>query len=120
MTFATNLLSTGRRLLESYGQSISFARVVEGTFVPSTGGVGAGTTSSYTAYGAPMATPNMEVNGTTVLQDDTQVWLEVNAAGSVPKVGDVATISGIAYRVIAIKTYNAQGIPLLYKLQIRI
>ncbi len=82
--------------------------------------VGAGTTTSYTAYGAPMATPNQEVNGTTVLQDDTQVWLEVNASGSVPKVGDVCTISGIAYRVISIKNYIAQGAALLYKLQVRI
>ncbi len=120
MTFATNMLATAQRLIRAYGQSITFARVVEGAFVPSTGAVGAGTTSSYTAYGAPMAYNSTEINNTTIMQNDMQVWVEVNAAGSVPTVGDVPTISSIAYRVLNVEKYIAQGSTLVYRLQVRI
>ncbi len=120
MTFASNLLASSRRLIRTYGQSISFARVVEGSFVPSTGAVGAGTSSSYTAYGAPMAYTAREIDNEVVLENDMQVWLEVNNASSVPAIGDVATISGQAYRVINTQKYVAQGTTLVYKLQVRI
>lgn len=120
MTFATNMLATTQRLIRAYGQSISFARVVEGAFVPSTGAVGAGTTSSYTAYGAPTNYRAAEINNTTIMQNDMQMWCEVNSAGSVPAVGDVATISGTAYRVLDVQTYVVQGTTLVYRLQVRL
>ncbi len=120
MTFATNMLATAQRLIRTYGQSISYARVVEGTFVPSTGAVGAGTTSSYTAYGAPMAYRSTEINNETIMQNDMQVWCEVNAASSVPAIGDVATISAVAYRVVNVEKFIAQGSTLVYRLQVRL
>ncbi len=120
MTFATNMLATAQRLIRAYGQSISFARVVEGAFVPSTGAVGAGTTSSYTAYGAPMSYKSTEIDNELIMQNDMFVWTEVNAAASVPAVGDVATISTFAYRVVNVEKYVAQASTLVYKLQVRL
>ncbi len=120
MTFATNMLATAQRLIRAYGQSVSFARVVEGAFVPTTGAVGAGTTSSYTAYGAPVSVTAREVNRTTIFEGDMFVWTEVNAASSVPTIGDVPTISGIAYRVISVEKFVAQGSTVVYKVQVRI
>lgn len=120
MTFATNLLATARRLIQAYGQSISFARVVEGAFVPSTGAVGAGTTSSFTAYGAPMEYSTKEIDGVTILTTDLLIWVEVNSSSSVPAVGDVATISTVAYRVLDVQKQVAQGTTVVYKLQARI
>lgn len=120
MTFATNILATTQRLIRAYGQNISFDRVSEGAFVPSTGAVGAGTSSSYTAYGAPMSYKSSEIDNELIMQNDMQVWCEVNAAASVPAVGDVATISTVAYRVINVEKYVAQGSTLVYKLQVRL
>ena len=120
MSFATNMLATAQRLIRAYGQSISFARVVEGAFVPTTGAVGAGTTSSYTAYGAPMSYRSTEIDNETIMQNDMFVWAEVNAAASVPAIGDVATISAVAYRIINVEKFVAQGSTLVYKLQVRL
>jgi len=114
------LTNNGRRLTREFGQNISFSRVTEGTFVPNTGAVGSGSTITFMAYGSVEPTPNQEVNGTTVLQDDLQVFLESNVAGDVPAVGDVATISGIAYRVLSVRTYVVLGVNVLFKLQLRI
>ena len=120
MSFSTNLLVTARRLIQDYGQSISFARVVEGAFVPSTGAVGAGTTSSYTAYGAPMQYSSREIDNVSVMTNDVLIWVEVNTAGSVPALGDVATISTIAHRILDVQKVVAQGTTVVYKLQARI
>lgn len=120
MTFSSNLLDTARRLIRAYGENISFSRVVEGTFIPSTGGLGTGTTTAFTAYGAPMNYNSEEINNTTIMQNDLQVWLEVNASSSVPTVGDVATISGTAYRVMNVSKYTAQGSTVVYNIQVRI
>jgi len=119
MTFATNMTATAHKLLLAYGQSISFDRVVEGAFVPSTGAVGSGTHTTYSAYGAPAATPDNEINGTTTVQGDLNIWLEANASYT-PVIGDVASLTGQAFRVLAITPYYAQGSIVLYKLQVRI
>ncbi len=119
-TLATNLLATARRLTKSYGQSVSFDRVVEGAFVPSTGAVGAGTHTTYTAFGAPIPTADKEINGTTILQSDIMLWLEANSANYVPKVGDVAALNGNHWRILAVTNFVVQSVTLLYKLQLRI
>jgi hypothetical protein len=120
MSFSTDLIATARRLLLAYGENITFTRVVEGSFIPSTGDVGSGTSSSYTAYGAPMAFASDEIDGTTVIQDDMLVWVEVNTSGDIPTVGDVATISSVDYRVLTVNKSFAQGSILVYKLQVRV
>ncbi len=121
MTLLTQqLLATVRRLIGNYGEIVSFNRVVSGAFVPSTGAVGAGTTTGYNAYGVQQPTPNHEVNGTTVLQSDLVLWIEVNQFNYIPLVGDVATLGTQSYRVLAVTNTVLQGVTLLYKLQLRI
>ncbi len=120
MTLSSTMLITARRLIRKYGQNIQFDRVVEGAFIPTTGGVGASVETGYYAYGVPQPTPNREVNGTTVLETDNILWLEVDDIKYVPMVGDVATFSGQAYRILAVTNYPVQGVDLLYKLQLRI
>ncbi len=62
----------------------------------------------------------MEVNNTTTLQDDTQLWVEVNTSNTVPLVGDVATFSGVSYRVLSVEAFIVYAVTVLYKLQLRI
>ncbi len=125
--FSSSLLAVARRLLRKYGQNMSFSRVVEGSFTPSTGAVAAGAAPSYYAYGAPMTLGSginivgqRELLNTTTMQGDFLVWLEVNNSSSVPLVGDVVTLSGTAYRIISVQQYMAQGSTLIYKLIVRI
>lgn len=128
MTFASGLLAVARRLLRKYGQNVTFGRVAEGTFVPTTGAVGAGTTSSYTAYCAPLSsqgTVNLtsgkkEVDKDTLLQSDFQMLVEVNDSSTIPLVGDTCTLFSKVYRLIAVTNYVAQGSILVYKVQVRI
>lgn len=117
---STSLLAMSRRLIRQYGTNIQFDRVVEGAFIPTTGGTAAGVETGYYAFGVQSPTPNREVNGTTVLQSDLVLWVEVADAAYAPLVGDVATIDTQAYRVLAVTSNVLQGVTLLYKLQLRI
>ena len=67
-----------------------------------------------------MSYKSAEVDNETIMKNDMFVWTEVNAAGSVPTVGDVATISTVAHRVINVEKFIAQGSTLVYKLQVRL
>ncbi len=126
MTFATSLLATSHRLLQTYGQEVTFERIVEGDFDPITGEIGEGDYSSYTAFIVPITIPGAtdvtfdtkEMPGNVVQQDDLQIYLEV--VETVPLIGDTVTISDKIYRVLKIANYVAQGTTLLYKLQLRI
>lgn len=120
MTFSTRMLSTARRLIRKYGQNISFSRVTEGSFVPSTGALGTGTTTSYTAYGCPIAGPNTEIPGNLLEQDDSDVWVEVNNSSTVPLIGDTCSLGGRVYRVMNVTGYVAQGLTVVFKLTVRI
>ncbi len=117
---STSLLATSRRLIRQFGENVQFDRVVNGAFIPSTGGVATGTETGYYAFGVQQPTPNREVNGTTILQSDLVLYVEVNDINYAPLVGDVATLDGQAYRVLAVNNTVLQGQALVYKLQIRI
>lgn len=124
MTFATRQLAAARRLIRKYGQSASFARVTEGSFVPSTGAVGAGSTTNYSAYVVPLSTSGKsttsEIENVESLQKDLDILIEVNSSSSVPAIGDVVTISGVAHRILVITKYVAQGATILYKAQVKV
>ncbi len=120
MTLATTSLATAQRLIRKYGQNVQFDRVVEGAFIPTTGGTAAGIETGYYAFGVPQPTPNREVNGTTVLQSDLMLWVEVDAINYVPLVGDVANLDNKAYRILSVSNVVVQDTNIVYKLQLRI
>lgn len=120
MSFATDLKSVGQDLLQQFGQSISFSRTTEGSFVPSTGDVAGESTVVYVAYGAPTNYSSREIDNINILESDLQLWVEANTSGYVPAVGDVANISGQVHRVLNVTKYQAQGIVAVYRLQVRI
>lgn len=120
MTFATDMIAVARDLTRDLGQSITVTRTTEGNFVPSTGDIAGEVTITYTAYGAPMNYRNTEIDGNSILENDLQVWIEVNSSGSIPAIGDTASISGQVYRVMNVTKYVAQGTTVLYRLQVRI
>ena len=119
MSFSTNMIAVGRRLIKKYGELITLQRVAEGAYVPTTGAVGAGTTTNYTAYGAPVDYNQSEVDGTTIRTSDTRLWLEVPTTVT-PLVGDTATFNSVTQRVISVEKLRAQGNDVVYALQLRV
>jgi len=119
MSFATNLTSVGRRLIQAYGESITLQRVVEGAYDVSDGSVAAGTTTNYTAKGHPSEYNNNEIDDTSIRKADIKLWLE-KPTTQVPTVGDTATLNSETYRVIDVQNLRAQGVDVVYILQCRI
>ena len=120
MSFASNMVSSARRLIRTYGQNVTFSRVVEGSFIPTTGDIGASTSSTYNAYVAPMEYKASEIDNVSIMANDCLAWVEINASESIPVVGDVVTISGQIFRVMNVQKITAQGTTIVYKLQLRI
>ncbi len=119
MSLATVLTAVGRNLIQKYGQSMAIVRVTEGAYNVADGSVAAGTTTNYTAYGAPVDYTSNEIDGKTIRQSDTKVWLEKPTTVT-PLVGDVITIDSLDLRVVDVISYKTQGSDIVYKLQCRV
>lgn len=119
MSFSTNLIATARRLLSTYGESISLTRVAEGAYNVADGTVAAGTTTNYSADGHPFNYSAEEVDDTTVRSTDLGLWL-AKPTSETPAVGDTATVNSIVYRVVNVEQLRAQGTDVVYKLQLRL
>jgi hypothetical protein len=117
MSFATDLKATALSLLTTYGRSIVFTRVVEGSYVTTTSAVGAGTTTTYTVYGHTSPYKAANIDGVTTQRGDIEVLIY---SPTEPLVGDSAAIDTLSYRVLSIQKLNAQGVNIAYKLQLRV
>lgn len=116
MSFASNMQNVALRLLNKYGQLIQVSRVDEGSFVPSTGVAGAGSTISFSGYGYPSPYESREIDNVVILTTDIQLYIRV---GQEIKVGDVATFNDTDYRVQNIENINVQGQNIIYRCQLR-
>lgn len=120
MILSSRALSTARRLIEKYGQSISFSSSTGGSFVPGTGAITGETIPTYTVYGAPIEPGYKEVNDKTAQESDLIVLLEVNISQTVPLIGDVATVSGVDYHIFQVRKTVINGQDVLYKIYLKI
>ncbi len=116
MSFASNMQATALRLLTKYGQAMSVSRVDEGAFVPSTGAVGSGSTTSFSGYGYPDAYTIDEIDNVTILATDIQLYIRVSQE---IKVGDVIVFDGVDHRVMDAENINTQAQNIIYRCQIR-
>lgn len=112
------MIATARTLIQKYGQSMSIQRVAEGAYDPTDGTVAAGTTTNYSAYGAPVDYNANEIDNKTIRINDIKVWLEVPTTET-PVIGDVVTFDSTAFRIMNVETLKAQGSDIVYKLQVR-
>ena len=119
MSFATNMIAVGRRLIQKYGESMTMQRVAEGAYDPTDGSVAAGTTTNYTAYGAPVDYNQEEVDGSSIRTTDVKLWLELPTT-EVPLIGDTATFNSTTYRVWNVENLRVQGTDVVYILQLRV
>ncbi len=120
MSFKTRMQAVAQRLTETYGELCSFTRTVEGVFIPTTGETGAGTISTYTAYGHPGSYSIDEIDNSTALSTDIRLIIELTSTRVVPLVGDVVSLNSTTYRVMSVNSLKAQGSDIAYILQLRI
>ena len=116
MSFATGLQTTASTLLTTYGQALTFTRVAEGDYNPVDSSTGPATTTTYTGKGHPSAYTAIEVDGTLIQQKDVKLTLYTTGT---PAVDDAVTLDTVVYRVMSVEKVNAQGLTIIYKLQLR-
>lgn len=117
MTLAIRMQATSLRLLTKYGQVVTFSRTTQGTYVPSTGAVGSGTSSTYSAKVQPSEYTSEEIDNSSVLFGDIKLLTYSTTA---PLVGDTVSLDGVVYRVESVIRLNVQGSTIVYRVQIRV
>lgn len=118
-TFADRATATASRLIESYGESVLYHSVVEGTYDEATSSV-TNATTSFTIYAA-LASPSRSMLAAGVAQHgDAQVMISGSALGSVvPGENDLLEFGGFTWRIVGIQTTRVQGMAPLYTLIVR-
>lgn len=119
MSFSTNLISVGRRLLQTYGEELTFTRTVEGAYNPADGTTGAPTVTNFTAYSAPFDYEADEIDDKTILKNDIGLWVEKPTTEE-PIVGDTVVLASETYKIVLVENLRAQGTNIVYKLQLRL
>lgn len=115
--FSTSLSDAATSLLTNFGESVTFERVTEGSYNPSTSDVGASTTTTFTGYGHPGPFSNNEIDGELIRATDISLITKVSTE---PQEGDTVTLSSTEYRVMSVTKLRAQGVNIVYRVQLRI
>ena len=117
MSFATDMQSVASELLSEFGQEVTFSRTSQGAFIPSTGAVGSGTSSTYTANVHPSDYTAEEIDGVSVLYSDVKL---LTYSTTEVLVGDTVSLDGVVHRVQNVIKKNAQGLTIAYEVQVRL
>ena len=118
MGLATKLTGTASRLLEAYGEQITFTRTSEGTFDPVTGTTTGGSDSSWTVSGQPMSYELQLINGNSIQSGD--VLLMIESSNYIPRPNDKALYADESWKVVAVpEVVRAQGTTIVYTVQVR-
>lgn len=115
-SFYDNLKASASRLLQSYGQQVSFSRPTDSSFDPVTGVTTPGVPVTFSGYGAVFDYSDDELIDTLIERGDIRLVLE---AGNVPEINDEVTIGSTVYRVMNVLTTSPGGTDVKYDLQLR-
>lgn len=118
MTLASELATIASDVLTEFGESISFARAVEGAYNTATGVTATSTDTTFSGYGAPTGYSKYEIANQEVTQSDVKLYLEKTS--SVPLVGDYCTVRSVVYRVLDVRRVGCNGADVIYVLQLRV
>jgi len=115
--FSTNLQEVANRLLTSYGQTISFTRWTTTDYNPATGAVEPLTSTTFSGKVHPAPYMTNEIDGQVVQVNDIKALVYSTTE---PRINDEATIDSIIYRVMDVEKIQAQGVAIVYRLQLRV
>ena len=110
----TDLQSTATRLIEEYGQALTFTRTTEGSYNPATGQTTSDTSTEFTKNAAVFDYKTHEMVGA-VESGDKKLIAEDYAY----EVSDTVTIDGDLYRVMEVKRMKPGDTSLAYELRVR-
>lgn len=116
-TFSTNLKAIALRLLNTYGQTISFVRWTTTEYNAATGGVDPVEPTSFSGSAHLNTYKLDEIDGQTIQVNDINALVYSTTE---PKIEDEATVDSVVYRVMNVEKLQAQGEALVYRLQLRI
>lgn len=119
-TFSDEMLDLAAELLdpEEFGKELATFTRDTGTGQDPTTLIVTESATSYTALVAPMDFTTYELNTLqTVTSGNKKLY--VQAAGTVPKIGDKVTLGGVVYRLIKqLNLYETQNVDCLYIFEI--
>lgn len=85
-----SLLSAANNIIDRHGYDVTLTREkAGGTYNPATRTVTGGTPLSWTAKGVFVSYTEVEVDGTSVLQDDRKLLLRATPMDNAPQPGDI-------------------------------
>ncbi|EKE75523.1 hypothetical protein [Oceanibaculum indicum] len=103
------LAATVAAALQNVAYSVTLTRTVPGAYDPSTGTVGAGTTTNYTCrglvedfYSMTLQKASAYLDGTMVKPGDRQALILATTLATTPKPGDTFTAQGRLHTVISV------------------
>ena len=108
------LESTAQKLLQNFGQQLTFTRTAHGTYDPDTGQTTT-TESTYQKFGCVFDYTDTERADETIEQGDRRVLAEAHDY----QVNDKVDINGETYRVISVSENRPAANVLIANLQVR-
>ena len=117
-SFYDNLALTASRLLNKYGQQVTFTRSVNGSYSPTTGTYSTSSSTTFKAYGAVFNYRESEVDGSSILSTDLKLLLE--KPKKLPEVNDVVLVNGSSYFVFTTSPLAPAGTNVVVECQLRI
>lgn len=118
MTLDTRARATADKLLDKFGKSITLTSIVEGSYDPATGDMGAGTTTSTTHTAIIKDYNGIDFISGVVQAGDRKIMIAALGAPT-PQPADKVTIDSEVYQVIAVRYVWSGELPALYELQVR-
>ena len=117
MSLAQRFGTLGAKLLEQFGEKLTFSRQVKGAYNPETGGYLADTTETFTAGCFFTAFDSREIDGSLIQAGDSKVLID--AVGTAPQPGDTLDKRGVVYRVLQVRADEVGGDAVIYTAQVR-
>ena len=105
-------------VLTKFGQSLTFTRVAQGTYNPSSGETATPTTTNYTVLVAPSDYSAFERALESIEQGD--IRLTVQKPSTVPELDDKVTLRSKTYSIVNIDTVSVNGVDVVYRLQMTV
>jgi hypothetical protein len=116
MSFYAGLQSTASRLLEQFGQVVTFKRTTGGGIDPVTG-QDTTTTDTLETVGVLRRYPDSLIDGTRIQATDRE--LVVRATDLTPVINDSVTVNGEEFTIEDINTSTPAGTDLVYFVRVR-
>ena len=114
--FYLSLAATAQRLIDKYGQTVTFTRTNAGTVNPITGIGTPAVDTTFSGNGIILNYSKALVDGINILSGDNRVLL---SGKTEPKNDDIIVAANGGFKVISVKPLTPAGIVVMYEIQVR-